>query len=91
MDSYLAYLRANLCRDGIENMRARCPQSVGRVEPRKPIPGDDDLHRGDSHTFWRATQSGQMRGSCLPSMQRCMPVSSPFAAVILAERCIVGR
>ena len=47
MDSYVAYMRALLGREGIEAMGrdARC--RMGGPEPRQPVPLDDAAHRSD--------------------------------------------
>ena len=46
MEGTLAYLRAILCRNGIDQMRRDAQMRLGRAEPVEPVPGDDAVHRG---------------------------------------------
>ena len=89
MASYLAYLRAILCRDGVDQMRRDAQIAGDGLSPRSPyratmlhtegvsylLQGDPD--RADpilAHAFDAATSFG----------------APPLAAVVLAERCIVA-
>jgi LuxR family transcriptional regulator, maltose regulon positive regulatory protein len=89
MASYLAYLRAILCRDGVDQMRRDAQIAWDGLSPRSPyratmlhtegvsylLQGDPD--RADpilAHAFDAATSFG----------------APPLAAVVLAERCIVA-
>ena len=46
MEATLAYLRANLCRDGIGRDAARRADRLGGAEPGQPVPGDHAVHGG---------------------------------------------
>jgi LuxR family maltose regulon positive regulatory protein len=89
MESYLAYLRAILCRNGIEAMRRDARIAWEGLSPSSPyratmlhtealsflLEGDPD--QADpilAHAFDAATETGAL----------------PLAAVVLAERCIVA-
>jgi LuxR family transcriptional regulator, maltose regulon positive regulatory protein len=89
MESYLAYLRALLCRDGVEEMRRDARTSWDGLSPLSPYRAtmlytegvsyllEGDLDRADpilAHAFDAATGVG----------------ATPLAAVVLAERCIVA-
>jgi LuxR family maltose regulon positive regulatory protein len=88
MESYLAYLRAILCRDGVDQMRRDAQIGRDGLSPLSPyratmlhtegvsylLEGDPD--RADpilAHAFDAATHVGAL----------------PLAAIVLAERCIV--
>jgi LuxR family transcriptional regulator, maltose regulon positive regulatory protein len=89
MESYLAYLRALLCRDGVAKMRGDATLAFRDLSPLSPyratmlhteglsylLEGEPD--RADpilAHAFDTATDVGAL----------------PLAAVVLAERCIVS-
>ncbi|HJW64582.1 MAG TPA: LuxR C-terminal-related transcriptional regulator, partial [Actinomycetes bacterium] len=89
MESYLAYLRALLCRDGVAEMRRDATLAFQGLSPLSPyratmlhteglsylLEGEPD--RADpilAHAFDTATDVGAL----------------PLAAVVLAERCIVA-
>jgi LuxR family transcriptional regulator, maltose regulon positive regulatory protein len=89
MESYLAYLRAILCRDGVQEMRRDARTAWDGLSPLSPyrstmlhteglsylLEGDPD--RADP-VFVRAFDAATDAGSL------------PLAAVVLAERCIVA-
>ena len=89
MESYLAYLRALLCRDGVEAMRRDTAVAWDGLSPLSPYratmlhtEGLSYLLEGEpdqadpilAHAFDAATDVG----------------ASPLAAVLLAERCLVA-
>jgi LuxR family transcriptional regulator, maltose regulon positive regulatory protein len=89
MDSYLAYLRANLCRDGIEEMRGDSLRALEGLSPASPYratmtftAGLSDLLEGDPD---------RADAGFVPAFDATMHAGQlPFAAVILAERCIAA-
>jgi LuxR family transcriptional regulator, maltose regulon positive regulatory protein len=89
MESYLAYLRALLCRDGVEAMRRDAAVAWEGLSPLSPYRAtmlhteglsyllEGDPGRADpilAHAFDAATDVGAL----------------PLAAVLLAERCLVA-
>jgi LuxR family maltose regulon positive regulatory protein len=89
MEGQLAYLRAILCRDGVEEMRRDARIALDGLSPLSPYRStmlhteglsyllEGDLDRADpifAHAFDAATEAG----------------ASPLAAVVLAERCSVA-
>jgi LuxR family maltose regulon positive regulatory protein len=89
MESHLAYLRALLCRDGVQAMRRDAQIAWDGLSPLSPYRAtmlyteglsyllEGDLDRADpilAHAFDAATDVGSL----------------PLAAVVLAERCIVA-
>jgi LuxR family transcriptional regulator, maltose regulon positive regulatory protein len=89
MESYLAYLRALLCRNGVQEMRRDAQIGWDGLSPLSPYRAtmlhtegvsyllEGDLDRADpilAHAFDAATHVGAL----------------PFAPVVLAERCIVA-
>ena len=89
MESYLAYLRAILCRDGVDQMRRDAQIAWDGLSPKSPYratmlytEGVSYLLEGDparsdpilAHAFDAATVLGAL----------------PLAALVLAERCIVA-
>jgi LuxR family transcriptional regulator, maltose regulon positive regulatory protein len=89
MEGYLAYLRAILCRDGVQEMRRDAQIAWDGLSPLSPYRStmryteglsyllEGDLDRADpvlAHAFDTATDVGAL----------------PLAAVVLAERCIVA-
>ncbi len=89
MDSYLAYLRANLCRDGIDEMRSDALRAMEGLSPASPYratmtftAGLSDLLEGDPE---------RADAGFVPAFDATMHAGQlPFAAVILAERCIAA-
>ena len=63
IEGTVAYLRALLCRDGVDAMRQRRADRVERAEPDEPVPGDDAPHRGRSPTCSTETSTGPTRSS----------------------------
>ena len=89
MEGYLAYLRAILCRDGVQEMRRDAQLAWEGLSPLSPYRAtmvhteglsyllEGDLDRADpifAHAFDAATDMDNL----------------PLAAVVLAERCIVA-
>jgi len=89
MASYLAYLRALLCRDGVQGMRRDAQIGWEGLSPLSPYRAtmlyteglshllEGDLERADpilAHAFDAATATG----------------AAPLAAVVLAERCSIA-
>ena len=89
MESYLAYLRAPLCRDGVEAMRRDAAVAWDGLSPRSPYRAtmlyteglsyllEGDLDRADpilARAFHTATDVGAL----------------PLAAIVLAHRCSVA-
>jgi LuxR family maltose regulon positive regulatory protein len=89
MESYLAYLRAILCRDGVAEMRRDARLAWDRLSPLSPyratmlhtealsllLDGDPE---GADAVFTRAFDAATDLGA------------PPLAAVVLAERCIIA-
>jgi len=89
MESYLAYLRAILCRDGVAEMRRDARLAWDGLSPLSPYRAtmlhteglsfllDGDAERADA-LFARAFEAASEAGA------------PPLAAVVLAERCIIA-
>ncbi len=89
MDSYLAYLRANLCRDGIERMRVDSLSALEGLSPASPYRATMNFTTGLSYLIEGDPERAD--AGFVPAFDATMHAGQlPFAAVILAERCIAA-
>src|SRR4029450_9692630 len=89
MESYLAYLRAILCRDGVEEMRRDAQIAWDGLSPQSPYRSTMLHTEGLSYLL-----EGEP-GRADPIFARAFDAATdagalPLAAVVLAERCIVA-
>ena len=89
MESYLAYLRAILCRDGVEEMRRDAQIAWDGLSPQSPYRSTMLHTEGLSYLL-----EGEP-GRADPIFARAFAAATdagalPLAAVVLAERCIVA-
>ena len=89
MESYFAYMRALLGRDGVESTRRDAELAARRVQPREPVPPDDDQRAGMCLVI-----EGELEAATPVLAHACdaaMQIGAvPFAAMILAERAAVA-
>ena len=89
MDSYLAYLRANLCRDGIEEMRVDSLRALEGLSPASPYRATMTFNEGLFYLLEGDPERAD--AGFVPAFDATMHAGQlPFAAVILAERCIAA-
>ena len=89
MDSYLAYLRANLCRDGIDEMRVDSLRALEGLSPASPYRATMTFTAALSYLLEGDTERAD--ADFVPAFDATMHAGQlPFAAMILAERCIAA-
>ena len=90
MEATLAYLRALLCRDGVDEMRRDAQIARDGLEPGQPVPSDDAPRRGRL-----VPARGRRSSGPTPIFARAVDAATragslPFVPVLLAERGIVA-
>ena len=89
MDGYLAYLRANLCRDGIDEMRSDALRALEGLSPASPYRATMTFTEGLFYLLEGDPERAD--AGFVPAFDATMHAGQfPFAAVILAERCIAA-